>query len=235
MKIALIPARGGSKRIPDKNLRDFAGQPMIAWSIRAALDSRLFERVVVSTDSPAIARIAIEWGAEVPFMRPPELAGDHVGTMEVIQHALAWLRAQQLPIGQLCCLYATAPFVRAEDLRRGLQALLGAGDAAYAFSVTSFPAPIQRALRVTDAQRLQPIWPDNIFKRSQDLEEAYHDAGQFYWGQAEAFARGERLFSEASVPVILPRHRVHDIDTPEDWRRAELMFQALQAGGEWDP
>lgn len=226
MRAAIIPARGGSKRIPRKNIRLFAGTPMIAWSLRAARDSGCFDRIIVSTDDPEIAQIAKAYGGETPFVRPPELSDDHCGTVPVIAHATQWLAEQGTPATEVCCIYATAPFVEAQDLRHGLQLLLNS-DAAYAFSITSFPFPIQRAVKITPEHRLVMFQPEHAQTRSQDLEEAWHDAGQFYWGRADAWIAGTPLFSEGSAPVILPRHRVQDIDTQEDWDRAEIMFQAL--------
>jgi N-acylneuraminate cytidylyltransferase len=231
MRLAVIPARGGSKRIPRKNVRPFGGKPMIAWSIEAARASGVFDRIVVSTDDDAIADVARAHGADVPFMRPAELSDDRTGTTPVVAHALAWHRAQGLAPAEVCCLYATAPFVRAADLQRGLRALADSG-ARYAFAVTSYAFPIQRAIRITPAGRVAMFHPEHAQTRSQDLEEAYHDAGQFYWGDAEAWAQGLPIFAEHSVPVVLPRHRVQDIDTPEDWARAEWMFRAMhQADG----
>ena len=228
MKVCVIPARGGSKRILHKNIREFAGKPMIAWSIEAAQFSRCFDRVIVSTDDEEIAETARQWGAEVPFTRPAELADDHTGTIPVIAHAVDWLSANEETPDLVCCLYATAPFVRAEDLRRGREALVGwAAD--YAFSVTSYAFPIQRALRISDNEQVSMFQPEHFSTRSQDLEEAWHDAGQFYWGRAEAWLAGSPIFSERAVPVILPRHRVQDIDTPEDWERAEWLFRAWYA------
>ncbi len=231
MRLAVIPARGGSKRIPRKNIRPFAGQPMIAWSIRAALDSGCFDRVIVSTDDAEIADVARAHGAEVPFVRPPELSDDHTGTIPVIAHATRW-QAEHGPAPALvCCLYATAPFVRPADLQAGLAALQAAPDAAYAFSVTSYAFPIQRAIRLTAAGRVDMFDPAQFGTRSQDLEEAFHDAGQFYWGRAEAWVEGRRIFAPHALPVLLPRHRVQDIDTPEDWERAEWLWRAMQAQG----
>lgn len=230
MRAAIIPARGGSKRIPRKNIRPFAGMPMIAWSLRAARDSGCFDRILVSTDDPEIAQVALAHGGEVPFVRPPELSDDHCGTIPVIAHAAQWLAEQGTQPSEICCIYATAPFVEAGDLRRGLDVLRSSG-ADYAFSVTSFPFPIQRAVRITPEQRLTMFQPEHAQTRSQDLEEAWHDAGQFYWGRAEAWVTGTSIFAEGSAPVVLPRHRVQDIDTQEDWDRAELMFQALHRTG----
>lgn len=227
MKLAVIPARGGSKRIPRKNLRDFCGKPMIAWSIEAALASGCFDEVMVSTEDDEIAAAAEALGAAVPFRRPATLADDHTATVPVVRHAVAWYRDHRMLPSQVCCLYATAPFVRAEDLRRG-QELLSASGGRYAFSVTTFAFPIQRALRLTGNGRVEMLHPEYATTRSQDLEEAYHDAGQFYWGTAQAWLDGAAIYGPESLPLVLPRHRVQDIDTPEDWRRAELMFQLLR-------
>ena len=227
MRLAIIPARGGSKRIPRKNIKPFCGKPMIAWSIEAARDSGCFDRVIVSTDDAEIAQVARTCGADVPFMRPAELSDDHTGTIAVIAHAIEWLRQHDDAPGEVCCLYATAPFVQAADLRRGLDLLRQSG-ADYAFSVTSYAFPIQRAIRIGAAQRVEMFHPEHFATRSQELQEAWHDAGQFYWGKAEAWMAGKPILSADAVPVILPRHRVQDIDTPEDWLRAELMFAALR-------
>lgn len=230
MRAAVIPARGGSKRIPRKNIREFCGQPMIAWSIRAALTSGCFDRIIVSTDDPEIAATAVRFGAEAPFLRPAQLADDYTGTTAVVQHAVNELQAVGEHCDEVCCLYATAPFVVADDLRRGLD-LLRAGGGDYAFSVTSFAFPIQRALRIDAAQRISLFQPEHADTRSQDLEEAFHDAGQFYWGTAKAWLDARVIYGPDSTPVYLPRHRVQDIDTLEDWERAELMFTAwCQAG-----
>ena len=228
MKLAIIPARGGSKRIPRKNIKLFCAKPMIAWSIEAALQSGCFDQVIVSTDDQEIAEVARRYGATVPFMRPTELSDDHTGTVPVIQHAIEWVNAQGQPVEQACCLYATAPFVSAEDINRGLD-ILDATQSDYAFSVTSYAFPIQRAIRLNDEGRVQMFNPEYFNIRSQDLEEAFHDAGQFYWGTADAWLQGRMIFGTGSVPVPLPRHRVQDIDTPEDWVRAEWLFKAMQA------
>lgn len=226
MRLAVIPARGGSKRIPRKNIKPFGGMPMIAWSIRAARTSACFDRIIVSTDDAEIAEVAREYGAEVPFLRPAHLADDYTGTIPVIAHAVDWQNQNGETVSQACCIYATAPFVLAEDLQRGLQILNDSG-ADYAFSVTSYGFPIQRAIRITAQQRVEMFQPEHFSTRSQDLEEAWHDAGQFYWGQAAAWLEQRPLFSHQSAPVVLPRHRVQDIDTLEDWQRAEWMLQAM--------
>jgi pseudaminic acid cytidylyltransferase len=226
-RLAVIPARGGSKRIPRKNLRPFAGRPIMAHSIAAARESGLFDLVYVSTDDEEIAAVAREHGADVPFLRPRELADDHTGTQAVVKQAIEAVAAWAAMPETVCCLYATAPFVRASDLADGLSRLDASG-AEFAFSVTSFSFPIQRALRLDDQGRIGMMWPEHMATRSQDLEHAWHDAGQFYWGRASAFIANVPLYSPAAVAVPLPRHRVQDIDTEEDWRRAELMFRVLQ-------
>jgi N-acylneuraminate cytidylyltransferase len=226
MKLAVIPARGGSKRIPRKNLQPFCGRPIIAWSIAAAQASGCFDRIVVSTDDEEIARAAVDAGAEVPFMRPARLADDHTPTIPVVAHAIEQMRAAgELP-DAVCCIYATAAFVRTADLKEGLR-LLEAERCMYAFSVTSFPSPIQRAFRIAGDGRVEMFHPELFSVRSQELEPAYHDAAQFYWGRADAWLSGQPIFSHDAVPVVLPRQLVQDIDTPEDWATAEWMFRAL--------
>jgi pseudaminic acid cytidylyltransferase len=223
MVICIIPARGGSKRIPEKNIRDFCGKPMIAYSIAAAKASGVFDRIVVSTDSAGIAAVAKEYGAEVPFVRPAELSDDFATTDDVLIHALQQLHAAECA----CCLYATAPFVQPEYLRQGFAALKKSG-ATSAFTVTTFPFPIYRGLKINDRGALEMLWPEHRTTRSQDLPEIYHDAGQFYWFDVRKFLKTPVMFAPDSVPIILPRHLVQDIDTPEDWTRAERMFQALE-------
>ena len=222
MKIAVIPARGGSKRIPRKNIKDFCGKPMIAWSIEAAKTSGLFDRIIVSTDDDAIAEVAKRWGAEVPFMRPIELANDYAGTTEVIAHATQWFLDRGLEVTAVCCIYATAPFVQAADLKRGLEAL-ESGDWAYAFTVTEYAAPIFRSFKQTAEGGIEMFFPEHFSTRSQDLPTALHDAGQFYWGRPAAWIEGKRIFDRHSTPVVIPRWRVQDIDTQEDWVRAEIL------------
>ena len=225
--LCVIPARGGSKRIPRKNIRLFFGKPIIAWSIEAARESGCFDRVIVSTDDLEIAETAKRWGAEIPFERPAELSDDYATTVQVVGHAVRWYAERADRPEKVCCLYATAPFVRADDIKRGLELFERSG-CDYAFSVTSYPFPIQRAVRITKEGRVEMFQPEHFTTRSQDLEEAYHDAGQFYWGLAGAWLKGGAIFGPQSVPVILPRYRVQDIDTSEDWERAERMFEVLR-------
>lgn len=224
MKLAIIPARGGSKRIPRKNIKAFCGKPMIAYSIEAALKSGCFDKIVVSTDDEEIATMARSLGAEVPFMRPRELSDDHTATIPVIAHAIQMLNIPNLQA--VCCIYATAPFVQPNYIQEAYEKLIKT-QSAYAFSATSFPFPIQRAIRLTKDNRVEMFSPENFAVRSQDLEEAYHDAGQFYWGTTSAWLEGKVIFAPHSTAVLLPRHLVQDIDTPEDWIRAEFMYKAL--------
>lgn len=228
MKLAVIPARGGSKRIPRKNIRPFHGRPIIGWSVQAACDSGLFDRVIVSTDDAEIAEVARAEGAETPFVRPAELADDFSGTNAVTRHAVQWFEDAGEPAEIVCCLYATAPFVTAASLRDGFERLMARGHG-FAFPVTTFPFAIQRALRLRGDGSIGMLHPEHMKTRSQDLEEAWHDAGQFYWGFARAFLDDLPLYSEHAVGVHVPRFRVQDIDTLEDWSRAELMFAALAA------
>lgn len=226
MRIAVIPARGGSKRIPRKNIRNFCGKPVVAWSIEAARKAGLFEHVIVSTDDAEIAEVARKWGAETPFARPAELCDDHAGTTEVIAHATKWACDQGWPVAAVCCIYATAPFVDVEDLRRGLLAL-EAGSWAYAFSATDFAAPIFRSFRQDANGGIEMFFPEHFATRSQDLPAAMHDAGQFYWGRPSAWLEGKTIFASHSVPIAIPRWRVQDIDSEDDWLRAEVIAPAI--------
>ena len=228
MNIAVIPARGGSKRIPRKNIRLFCGLPMIAHSIKVALGSGLFEYVVVSTDDQEIADVALQYGALVPFMRPDHLADDHATTLDVMAHAVLACEALEWAAQRYCCLYATAPFVTEPDLRRGLEALLKP-DVSYAFSATRFDFPVQRAIKISETGEIAPAWPEFIGARSQDLEPMFHDAGQFYWGHAHAFVSKATFFAAHSRAILLPGYRVQDIDDEEDWYRAELMHAVWQS------
>jgi pseudaminic acid cytidylyltransferase len=225
VKIAVIPARGGSKRIPHKNIRDFCGKPIIAWSIEAAIKSKLFDQVIVSTDDETIAEVAKQYGAEVPFVRPKKLSDDFTGTNDVVKHAIQWFHDNGQNVDYACCIYATAPFIQLEYLKQGHDKLLSLGKS-FVFSVTTFPYPVQRALHVKNDGLIEAVWMENIYARSQDLEELFHDAGQFYWGKASAFLEDVVMLDSTSLPVVLPRYLVQDIDTEEDWVRAEMMFKS---------
>ena len=222
-KIAIIPARGGSKRIPKKNIKPFCGKPLIAYSIETALQSGLFDKVLVSTDSEEIAKVAKQYGANVQ-MRPKKLADDYTGSGEVVRYVADTLEKEGEIYDYLCTIYATAPFLQVEYLKKGYEALIDS-DACTSFSVTSFPYPIQRAFKLKNG-RCEMFDKSNFPKRSQDLEEAYHDAGQFYW-EKRGCKSGDVFFGKDTIPIILPRHLVQDIDTPEDFQRAELMYKAI--------
>lgn len=232
MRVAVIPARGGSKRIPRKNIREFAGKPMIAHSIDCALASGLFERVIVSTDDGEIAAIARQFGAEVPFTRPASLSDDHAGTSEVVAHALGFLiDAGQRP-SAACCIYATAPFVRAEDLRKGLR-LLEAGGHPFVFSAATYAASVFRAF-LSRPDGLEMLFPEHRTTRTQDLPDTLHDAGQFYWGGTQAWLDAVPIFGPGCAVVEIPRWRAVDIDTEEDWVQAQWLALAMAGGANAD-
>ena len=187
---------------------------------------QIFDRVIVSTDDEEIAEVAKKYGAEVPFIRPKELSDDFTGTVDVVKHALEWLKAHGEKFGFACTIYATAPFLQLRYLIEGYEALRGS-TAINVFSATSMPFPIQRTFKVTNEGRCEMFTPENYKSRSQDLEEAYQDAGQFYWAKVDQIS-DEIMFGKDSIPIILPRHLVQDIDTLEDWQHAEIMYKVLQ-------
>jgi N-acylneuraminate cytidylyltransferase len=226
MNIAVIPARGGSKRIPRKNIKPFYGKPMIAWSIEAALNAKVFDHIIVSTDDVEIAQMAKEWGAEVPFMRPKELSDDYTATTAVIAHATKTAKELGWDVNAVCCIYATAPFVISADIVTGLSAL-SEGGWDYVFSVTDFAAPIFRSFKKTKEGGVEMFFPEHFTTRSQDLPEALHDAGQFYWGRPESWLEGKKIFDRHSKPIFIPRWRVQDIDTQEDWDRAQVLAPVI--------
>lgn len=225
--IAIIPARGGSKRIPKKNIKSFNGKPIIAYSIEAALLSGVFERVIVSTDDECIADVATKYKAEVPFLRPKNLADDFTGTSEVMAHAVNFLKLKNIHHETACCIYATAPFVQPEDIKKALCILLK-GNWDYVFSATKFNYPVYRGFNKELDESLQMIFPEHFRTRSQDLPEAMHDAGQFYWGNSSAWLNSINLFDRFSTCLEIPSWRVQDIDTIEDWKRAELIYSLLK-------
>lgn len=224
--VAIIPARGGSKRIPRKNIKDFHGIPLIAYSIKVALKSKLFDKVIVSTDDEEIAKVAVEYGAVVPFIRPKELSDDFTGTGAVVNHALEYLKSVGETYDFVCTIYATAPFLDEKYLIEGFEKLKNTS-AKNAFSCTSMPFPIQRTFKITDDERCEMFFPEYFQTRSQDLEEAYQDAGQFYWTNLN-IKSNEIIFGKDSIPIILPRFLVQDIDTLEDWKRAEIMYEVIR-------
>ena len=230
MNAAIIPARGGSKRIVGKNIKNFAGKPIINYSIEAAIESGVFSKIIVSTDSEEIADAAIKAGAEVPFIRPEALSDDHTPTAPVLEHAINWLNDHGDKVDNCCCIYATAPFVSSKSIKDGFL-LLTQNEASSVFTVTSFESCVFRGLRIGVDGRLKMLWPENELKRTQDFDEVYHDAGQFYWLDCEKFLKSKKLFSEDALPLILPRYLVQDIDTVEDWEKAELIFEVCRSKG----
>jgi pseudaminic acid cytidylyltransferase len=227
LNICIIPARGGSKRIPRKNIKKFGGKPMIEWSISAAINANCFDRIIVSTDDIEISNFAESIGAEVPFIRPTSLSEDYTPTGAVVKHALEWLRLPKILKTNACCLYATAPFVTPNDICQSLS-ILNPSVCDFVLPVTSYASPVQRALVLDDSSTfLEMREPTEFSSRSQDLEESFHDAGQFCWGLAEAWISGDTPFQRKTLPYNLPRFRVQDIDTNEDWDRAELLHKVL--------
>lgn len=227
MRLAIIPARGGSKRIPRKNVREFAGKPMIGHAIAAAQNSALFDRIVVSTDDVGIAATAKSLGAEVPFIRPTELSDDYTPTVPVVAHAIKACEALGWRAKIVCCIYPCVPFLRVQDLVEGLSEL--ERGAAYSFPVAQFASPVQRALVRGADGSLRPMFQEFASVRTQDLPPAFHDAGQFYWGRAEAWTAGLNIHLHGRA-VVVPHWRVIDIDTPDDWQHAELLYGALSQG-----
>lgn len=230
--IAIIPARGGSKRIPRKNIKDFFGKPLIAYSIEAAIKSKLFDKIIVSTDDEEIAKIAKEYGAEVPFLRPKELSDDFIMPQSAIDHTLDYFDNIGEIYDNYCTIYPTAPLIQVKYLIKGFEELINT-DAVNVFSATSMPYPIQRSFKINQNNRCEMFWPQKYNVRSQDLEEAYHDAGQFYWTNRsrQKKIKNKIILSDVSIAIILPRYLVQDIDSLEDWEMAELMYAVLKNKG----
>jgi len=226
MNLCVIPARSGSKRIVDKNIKLFNGMPIIAWSILSAVESNCFDKVIVSTDSQVIADISENYGAVIPFLRPKELADDYCGTTPVVIHAINWFIKNNENFDKICCLYPTAPLLSFKSIIVGKN-ILDSSDADFSVSVSSFPYPPQRALKINESEKLEMLHPELFNFRSQDLEDLWHDAGQFYWGKKHAWLGDKTFFQGNTAPVVVPRHTVVDIDTIEDWREAEILSQVI--------
>ncbi|MEJ2681048.1 MAG: pseudaminic acid cytidylyltransferase [Gammaproteobacteria bacterium] len=227
-RIAIIPARGGSKRIPRKNVRMFCGSPMISYPVSVAVYSGLFDRVVVSTDDTEIAEIAQLYGADVPYMRCASLSDDYTTTAEVITDTLNRLNLNTLETLndlQVCCLYATTPMLQPEDLIAGLTLLTHGSSKANVFAAGQFPAPVQRCFACNEQGIMSMVWPEYASKRTQDLPPRYYDAGQFYWLNGYAFWTNPQLLTGETYGYVLPRNRSVDIDTLEDWEEAEFIFK----------
>ncbi|MDX1988734.1 MAG: pseudaminic acid cytidylyltransferase [Candidatus Obscuribacter sp.] len=225
--IAIIPARGGSKRIPKKNIRPFNGKPIIAYSIEAALQASCFDAVVVSTDEAEIADVAVAYGASVPFLRSPENSNDHAGLAEVALEVLERYEKEIAPVEKFCLILATAPFISGERIKAGYKALSDSGMDA-AVPVVRFSYPPQRGFRVDDQGRASMLHPEHYASRSQDLEPVFHDCGQFYWIKKETLLNEKRFFAANTAAIELPESEVQDIDTEEDWKIAELKFELLR-------
>ena len=224
MRVAVIPARGGSKRIPRKNIRPFAGQPIIVWPIKAALSSGLFDQVVVSTDDAEIGEVAREAGASVPFMRPKNLSDDFADTKSVVRHAISELKLDTEPEAQVCCIYPTSVFVNTQLLSEGFEKLKGS-NARFVLSITSVDSSVYRSFSKTADDRITMLFPENYAKRTQDLPNLYCDAAQFYWATVSAWQSDLNIFGTDSLGVYVDPSRVQDIDTESQWLTAEQMFQ----------
>jgi pseudaminic acid cytidylyltransferase len=227
MRICIIPARGGSKRIAGKNLLDFCGKPVICYSIEAAMTSGLFDNVIVSTDNEQIVQIASQYGALVPFVRPEALADDYTPTIEVIRHAIHTLEQLGRSVSSVCCVYPASPLIQSSDLKLAFD-MLRENKNRYVFPVTEFSSVIYRALEVTNNLRVKPIFSGFEHKRSQDLTRTYHDAGQFYWASSATWNTVRDIHSNG-VGLVVPRWRVVDIDTMDDWKMCEIVYEGLRA------
>ena len=227
MNVAVIPARGGSKRIPRKNIRNFCGKPIIAWPIELIKASGLFDHIIISTDDEEIAEISLKYSVEVPFIRPENISGDHTCTVDVISHAISWMYENQIKPETVCCVYATSVFLTSKDLHKGFNAM-ATGNWSYAISITDFESPIFRSFKEHHNGGLEMYFPDYFEKRSQDLPVAFYDAAQFYLGKPEAWLDNKIFFDRHTFPVKIPRWRIQDIDNEDDWRRAELLFDILK-------
>lgn len=225
MKIAVIPARGGSKRIPRKNIKYFSGKPMIAWSIKAAQESKLFDHIIVSTDDEEIAEIARKCGAETPFMRPRELADDLTPTVPVVAHAIESCIDFGWHIDYVCCIYPCSPLLQSGDLVAAFK-LADDRKTDFVYPVTEYAHPIQRAMRQLPGGGMQFFYPQFELTRTQNLEKSFHDAGQFYWGKASAWL-GHKKMHTAGLGMPIPNWRVVDIDSEDDWIRATMIFNVL--------
>ena len=224
--IAIITARGGSKRIPRKNIKNFLGKPIIAYSIEAALNSKIFDEVMVSTDDKEIAEISKHFGAKIPFIRSKETSDDYATTTDVILEVINKYKSLGREFDYGCCIYPTAPFINSERLCTGYNLLKNSG-ASSAIPVVNFSYPIERALKIDEKNKLCMIYPENVNKTSQSFVKTYHDAGQYYWFKTSDFLRDKNIFANNTVAIILPETEVQDIDTLDDWKVAELKYKIL--------
>lgn len=224
--IAIIPARGGSKRIPKKNIKDFLGKPIIAYSIEIAVSCKLFSKVIVSTDDQEIKDVAIKYGAEVPFIRPRKIADDFTGTHEVIGNAVKWLEDNGQKMDYVCCIYPTAPLIHRDDLKKGFE-IIKIGKWNSVMAATNFSYPIFRSFEILQDGGLKMIFPDYYNSRSQDLPEVYHDAGMFYWAKPNTWKEKPKEYFQNKSIVKIPNYRTQDIDTLDDWKKAEIIYKII--------
>ena len=227
MKVAIIPARGGSKRIPKKNIKNFCGKPIIGLTIDTIKKSKIFDKIIVSTDDNKIALIAKKYKAEVPFKRPSKLSGDKASTHAVIIHAISWLKKNGYKPAEVCCVYPTNPLLLKQDLKNSLK-ILKTKKWQYVFSATTFEYSIFRSIKKDKKNKLKMIFPKISNNRSQDIKDAYHDAGQFYWGYSNTWLTKKNIFHKNSKMILIPRWRVQDIDNKYDWKKAEIIYKILK-------
>jgi pseudaminic acid cytidylyltransferase len=227
MKIAVIPARGGSKRIPRKNVKVFCGKPMIAWSIKAAKAAGIFDHIFVSTDDDEIANISLAYGAAIPFMRPLELSDDFAGTTAVVGHAVQWAIGHGIDVTAACCIYATAPLIQVEDIKKGYE-IFKEGHWDYVFSASRIDSQVIRSFTINEQHEVEMLFPQYFTTRTQDLPELMQDAAQFYWGKPSAWINNKRIFSAHSTCFPIPSWRVQDIDNQNDWAKAEIIFNKIR-------
>lgn len=225
MHIVIIPARGGSKRIPKKNIKNFYGKPIIAWSILTAIKSKLFDKIIVSTDNKKIAELSKHYGAEIPFIRDKSLSDDVTGLDSVIQNALKILLKKGWIIDSVCCILPTSPFTKIDDLIAAKK-IIQRDNIDYVFAATNFNYTIYRSF-IIKKNKIKINYPKKLHRRSQDFEEVYHDAGQFYWGCAKSWLKKKSIFGNNSKIIKIPNWRTQDINIPDDWHRAELIYKII--------
>lgn len=224
--LCIIPARGGSKRIPRKNIKQFMGKPIIAYSIEAALNSGVFDEVMVSTDDEEIAGVARQFGASVPFLRSAETSNDYATTVDVLLEVVNKYKEQGKVFKTICCLYSTAPFVTSERLKEASSQISDSIDAC--FTIVQYSYPIQRSLRINEDNCVEMRFPEHLKSRTQDLEKVYHDAGQFYFVKTDSLVNEKTVWCKRTAPLILSELEVQDLDTLTDWQLAEMKYQLLK-------